>query len=166
MNRYLGADGKNGFGVDYLRCPTQEEDCHHTYGRNYNNIWWSATGNDYLPMRLEQVRGNWYLMADSHNRNWGASWMIHDYSILTARSFRPAGGFGGWAPDTDFDGDGVLDSFGGVLTTFGPYNGLGAWHLGRTANFSFSDGRVENMTVNDWVANHNGINTQAYYYFR
>jgi prepilin-type N-terminal cleavage/methylation domain-containing protein len=168
IGRYLGNDGDlltdrtAGFGTSYLRCPTQEEDCFHTYGINYTTTFAQYTPwvYDYgvartLSHRYDDVAPTTFFLADQHNRDWDRG---YDYNwvcnIYSAR---------GWVPTVDWDNDGVADSApywfdaSGNPTHVGPYNSLGFWHLGRAVNASFKDGHAETVTIEQWLTNNNAL---------
>jgi prepilin-type N-terminal cleavage/methylation domain-containing protein/prepilin-type processing-associated H-X9-DG protein len=168
IGRYLGHDGDSltnrtlGFGTSYLRCPTQEEDCYHTYGINYATSVAQKTPwvYDYgvartMSNKYDDVAPTTFFFADQHNRGWS---FTYDYNwvcnIFSAR---------GWVPNVDWDGDGLADSAhywiggDGRPTHVGPYNSIGFWHLGRAANMSFADGHAETVTIEQWLTNHNAL---------
>jgi len=164
LGRYLGHDGdalgtSTGFGTSYLRCPTQEEDCYHTYGGQYGGTrtpWtWVTTPSPYPPgIRYDDVRPGTFILADQHNRRWS---FTYDYNwgatIYTAA---------GWTLWIDWDQDGILDSAGYWIgadnrpTHIGPYNSVGLWHLGKTCNMNFKDGHVETIDIKQWATNNGG----------
>jgi prepilin-type N-terminal cleavage/methylation domain-containing protein len=153
LNRYLGHDGATGFGNDYLRCPSQEEDCYRTYGANYYGPMWYHVSSPFggtLPARMDDLENNWYIVGDSHNRNWGHGNYNRGGHILNHQR--------SWVMDTDWDGDGVNDSNAGELAYEGPYNGFGPWHF-RAGNFIFRDGHAESRTAVEWATNDRGLVT-------
>jgi prepilin-type N-terminal cleavage/methylation domain-containing protein len=56
-----------------------------------------------------------------------------------------------WKMTTDYDGDGIVDSFSGV-----PFNGVDFRHAGR-ANFFLRDGSVASLSSRQWATNHNNV---------
>ncbi len=153
LNSYLDHDGFNGVGMDYLRCPTQEEDCYRTYGANYYGPTWYHVSSPYggtLPSRMDDLENNWYIIGDIHGRNWGHGDYNRGGHILNHQR--------SWVMDTDWDGDGINDSNSGELAYEGPYNGFGPWHF-RAGNFVFRDGHAESRTAVEWATNDRGLVT-------
>ncbi len=162
LSKYFGQDGVisryEGFGGTYLRCPTQEEDCDHTYGINYHSSHagpWGWTNTDYsygnLLMdgrRLDDQENNWYMTTDIHSRDCGNG----AYPNYTAFVYRP----NGWTINVDWDGDSILDSSHYFITTSGPYNGTGPWHF-QSGNHLFRDGHVDSRNLYQWITNENGL---------
>lgn len=151
LNRYTGMEGKTGFGNDYLRCPSQEEDCFRTYGMNYggtNNYARGVTGflsgQTYPSIKYDDIRESMFVLGDIHARNWGSG-DTNPVAVI----YNP----GGWALDTDWDNDGIMDT-NAALISRGPYNAWGPWHF-RAGNFSFKDGRVETVTIAEYANNRN-----------
>jgi len=154
LNNYLDHDGFAGVGTDYLRCPTQEEDCYATYGANYYGpMWWyegtgvnGGAGTNSL--RMDELENNWYLVGDIHARNWGHGAYNSAHQILNHQR--------GWGFNMDWDGDGINDSNAGEVTYEGPYNGFGPWHF-RSGNFIFRDGHADGRTIDEFVNNDRGL---------
>jgi prepilin-type N-terminal cleavage/methylation domain-containing protein/prepilin-type processing-associated H-X9-DG protein len=164
LNPYFGQDQRgryDGFGHTYLRCPSQEEDCIGTYGVNYTGqgptasfgVWgWSSSPSIEFGRRMEDVWLGAFLAADHHGRIWGTGYH-HNRSPSV---YTPAS----WGLTMDWDGDGLLDSFehaqwtGAAAHNYGPYNAIGFLaHFRQQANFVFTDGHVETLTVRDWATN-------------
>jgi prepilin-type N-terminal cleavage/methylation domain-containing protein/prepilin-type processing-associated H-X9-DG protein len=177
LNSYLGHEGEikrmQGAGASYMRCPTQEEDTWRTYGFNYvgapaadRHAWvWAADprgGFGTFGPRLDDVPASVYLNADAHNRDWPGTSTGNapdDETGFPSDGSRAAELVAWQTPLDDWDNDGLPDSRLSFLNNnIGPYNGLGAWHLGRTANFNFGDGHVEGLTLEQWLSNRNGTN--------
>jgi hypothetical protein len=143
-----GSTSGNGYGQNYLRCPSQEEDCYRTYGINYNRLWWhSSTGIMWAP-RMDDIVGNAFLITDMHARNWGRGDNDHAWANLYNLI--------GWTPTVDWDGDGINDTHPAFTTGTGPYNGWGPWHF-RAGNMLFKDGHVDSVTINEYLTNYNGV---------
>ncbi len=154
LSRYLGSDDKT-FGQEYLRCPSQEEDCYRTYGVNYGRVVYYDGVRDigfgnyeqYPGIRLDNIGPHQFMFGDCHSRNWGTGdpyWGGIIYST------------GSWTPDYEWDDDGINDSttyWANPTASCGPYNGWGPWHLGRIGNMAFVDGHVEGITVEQYLTN-------------
>ena len=133
----------DGFGQDYARCPSMDDDAYRTYGANVPGVFGiekEAGGFD--SARLELVPPNVFLIGDSHNRNWGHG----DYN-WSAVILNPEAS---WYYDTDWDNDGELDSRAGELAYEGPYNGWGPVHLD-TGDLVFADGSARPLTIKEFV---------------
>ncbi len=149
LGNYLEQNGSTVFGEDYLRCPSQLEDCFRTYGINYGNISNIASGvvyldpgGEYIGIRLDDISPNQYVFGDHHGRNWGLgdpTWGGIIYSPY------------GWNLADDWDGDGAPDTYPGFANGPGPYNGFGPWHLGNTGNVLFADSHVETITIEQFI---------------
>ncbi len=166
LAKYLGHDGViqryEGFGGTFLRCPTQEEDCMFTYAVSYHGTnavgpWgWTNNGRGYVGglmmngNKLDDQLGNWFLITDAHARAWnpGSSTVYNWYGYI----YSP----GSWTINVDWDGDSISDSSHYFITNNGPYNGTGPWHF-RAGNYLFQDGHVETKTLEQWIANDNGL---------
>jgi prepilin-type N-terminal cleavage/methylation domain-containing protein/prepilin-type processing-associated H-X9-DG protein len=154
LNRYLGAEGKAGFGQDYLKCPTQEEDCYMTYAVLYDTVFpYVASYGGMVGRKLDTLSPNVVIMADYAGRNWGDPFPnpYPGYYHATGRLFSLWQYYG---TSIDWDGDGVNDSGPGGPY---PYGGFGAFHLGRAGNVMFKDGHVETRGALDYVQNRDGI---------
>jgi prepilin-type N-terminal cleavage/methylation domain-containing protein len=151
LDTTYGSTSGNGFGQNYLKCPSQEEDCYRTYGINYNRMWWHGSDGIMWAPRLDDIVGNGFLVTDMHARNWGAGDADHAWSNLYVMASWPAG--------MDWDGDGINDTYGGsnFVNVHGPYNGWGPWHF-RAGNMLFKDGHVDAVSINDYLTNQNGVN--------
>jgi prepilin-type N-terminal cleavage/methylation domain-containing protein/prepilin-type processing-associated H-X9-DG protein len=157
LGTYLSSEGKT-FGQDFLRCPSQEEDCYRTYGINYGNsgnlgggvVYYAGVANGYEQypgIRLDDITAHQFIFGDHHARNWGTGDPWWGGILYTPNS---------WTMDADWDGDGVIDSAGfwvNPTSNVGPYNGYGPWHLGRAGNMLFKDGHVETITLDQWITN-------------
>jgi len=160
VNRYLGSETKTGFGVDYLRCPSEEEDCYMTYGINYvSPAYRNATIPKIDSRRLDDMENNWFIAADSWNRNWGVSNGNPQGLIYNHQSGTYAIG-SNWATATGYGAVDAAgnDSFAIDGTSGGPANGFGAVHFD-AGHFVFRDGRVESRTFSEYVNNFKGLVT-------
>jgi hypothetical protein len=159
---YMGHDDQRGrwegFGATYLRCPSQEEDCYRTYGRIYSGYdnsaawgWssheWAGSSTGSYGRRLDDLEGNWFLVSDHHNRDWGSG----DGGNRSASIYHKTG----WAYSVDWDGDGINDSYAFVGSQ-GPYNAWGPWHF-RSGNMLYKDGHVDTTTIEEYVTNRDGV---------
>lgn len=148
MNKYAGEDPtKAGIGEDYRRCATQHEDAYRTYGVHYCGVW--PFGNTSYGPKVDSVNNRVFLAGDAHIRDWGRG----DYNWPGAIYNN---NLGPWRLNVDWDGDGVNDTARNQINQTGPYNVWGPWHFSR-GNFLFMDGRVESVTVEDWIANKDGL---------
>jgi prepilin-type processing-associated H-X9-DG protein len=78
--------------------------------------------------------------------------------ILFGEGYRIIYSPGYWVPDTDTNGDGVLDSNGGVygIGTWMQYNGGHPKVHGGHSNVCMVDGHVESLSYKQWVNPDNG----------
>jgi prepilin-type processing-associated H-X9-DG protein len=154
LSRYLGHDGET-FGQEYMRCPSQEEDCLRTYGVNYGNVVYYDGVRDidfgnyeqYPGIRYDNIGTHQFIFADAHMRGWRYAGHDPYWGGIIYTNF----GYG-W----DWDGDGLNDTYGTTeegVGGAGPYNGFGPWHLGRSGNMAFSDGHVETITIEQYLTN-------------
>jgi len=154
LNRYMAHEGFTGFGTDYMRCPSEGGEVYHTYGANYNatanykGVWSSATTNG---PRIDDVVPTTFLIGDAWIKDWGAHNPTYNEGAILL-SFRT------WAPNLDWDGDGVLDTYAGaLLTIYGPYGGWGAVHSGNSGNFNFVDGHAASLSAAKYATNYNNL---------
>lgn len=100
-----------------------------TYGANYGFVTTSPTGGP--PPKLSSLKTTTFLVADA----------------IAAHIYSPNNS----ALDTDYDLDGVKDSFAGRIASEGPYNNVTFVHSRRTANFGFPDGSGRPLTSKEWA---------------
>jgi prepilin-type N-terminal cleavage/methylation domain-containing protein len=145
---YAGGDEDTGsefggFGESFARCPGMDDDFYRTYGANAPGLFGSDVAEGgFGSAKLELVPPNVFLIADSHNKNWG----LGDYNwwggILNPEA--------SWYYTEDTDGDGELDSAASELMSEGPYNGWGPVHLD-TGNLVFADGSARPIAIKEFV---------------
>lgn len=148
---YLKNDNETaGFGQDYMRCPSADEDGYRTYGANYPGVF----RYDYAPYMqsgsasLQSVPHNVFLIADARIRNWGND----DYN-WPGVIFNPDAS---WFYNMDWDGDGQSDSRASELQFIGPYNAWSPVHL-KGGNLLFKDGHVTRFSILEFVTNTDGV---------
>ena len=163
----------NRFGEDFARCPSAEKDIFRTYGIHSPTISERADFAVFFPQypnmasgaKLDRIPPTAWMFADHGARDWGGRidsfgnpfgyYGIHrvgDYDPW-GRIFNPRG----WVFDTDWDGDGLLDSNSELnFTWYGPYNCMD-WRHNKGANFLFSDGHVKWVSIRDYLANKDEI---------
>ena len=152
ISEYMGPGGdtSQAFGEDYMRCPSQPDDCYRTYGANYPSVfryyvWESSDVN--IHAKLKNVPVNVLMVGDSTNRDWGMG-----DTNTSAIIFNP----GGWCMNINYDGVGGNDSYGPHVTETGPYQSWGPLHYGG-GNFVFSDGHAKYVRIIDWENNEDGM---------
>ena len=140
-------DLEDGLGVGYLRCPSAK-DAKRTYAANFPIICHEAKDkNGYTPYseihgsaNLDKVPSKIFIYGD----HWGKKWVEGEESI-SAVIFHPVG----WPFDHDENGNNLLDSSFGELTTYGPYNGWRPRHSG-AGNMVYADGSAKRMKMEEW----------------
>ena len=129
----------DAFGQEFARCPGMEDDVYRTYGANYPGVFCISF---FGSARLELVPPNVFLIGDFQGKDWGLGDRTYGAAILNPEA--------SWYYDTDWDGDGELDSDSGELMYEGPYNGWGPVHLD-TGNLVFADGSARPLTIKEFV---------------
>jgi len=145
LGRYVSDDaaewtGGRDYGGGFFHCPSEHVLGNYSYGISYEGV------SSYLDIngsaKVDQVPLTQFVFADS-----GGIPKIYNQNT--------------WPLDTDYDGDGVVDSrlsvIAGGAAWGSPYNGLGPRHH-RMANFGFIDGSVRLYHVKDWAKNKKELN--------
>ena len=142
VSPYLGKTTSDGFGREYMRCPSAQktQKVLATYGVNYTSVFnaGDATGGNAGSRKLYKVPGNVFLAGDAKARTTSYD---TDYGILNP-------GNTNWELDEDLDGDGIPDSCAPTLL----YNLAGMRH-NKGANFLFADASVRWVSLMDWINN-------------
>ncbi len=159
-----GTPGPSGF--DGWKCPADGDDQPFIYAPNYPNVVaYESLPGVYSwvkrkPMPIDNIKHASSVMAFTE-QNAAAE-------ITTWAPFGRSGGV--WPFDTDFDGDGINDSSGALLSNlkgkYGgdyPYNNMGPRHGGNkggfdsSVNITFVDGHGAPMTIRQLAANENDV---------
>lgn len=153
LDPYLQTPSGKELTVDYLYCPSVKLEASNlrfaTYGINYRYVFFV----DALNQNDEQQRKTWHgsmkLTA------------VPPSAFLFGDSGIPGAGTQGtiyspywWTFDSDYDGDGKIDSNKAVGG--GPYNWFNPRHNKR-GNLAFPDGSVRSITALQWAKNEGGI---------
>ncbi|NIA06463.1 MAG: DUF1559 domain-containing protein [Actinobacteria bacterium] len=120
---------------DPIYCPTyQDPETNYTYGGSIGgpNSVFGTPNSQFESTKLSEIPSTKFMVADARNviiYNWGTS------------------------VDTDYDGDGLLDSWS-LLLPNAPYMGMVPRHRGGTgANFVIVSGSVQFKTIRQWAMN-------------
>jgi len=143
-------DLEDGLGVGYLRCPSAKKDALRTYAANFPIICHEAKNkNGVTPYaeihgsaNLDKVPSEIFIFGDHYGKKWGK-----EEESISAVIFHPVG----WGFDHDENGNNLLDSSFGELTTYGPYNGWDPRHSG-AGNMVYADGSVKRTKMKEWEA--------------
>jgi prepilin-type N-terminal cleavage/methylation domain-containing protein len=163
--RQNGTTGPAGF--DGWKCPADADDQPFVYGPNYPNlVAYESNPGMYgptkrKPLKIEQVRAASSVMIFSEQSE------ATETSIWTPFGAGKLPG-GEWPFDTDFDGDGIKDSNGSILSTLkskygtdNPYNNLGPRHGGQgingSVNNTFVDGHGDSRTMKQMIDNEDDV---------
>ncbi len=169
--RLNGTDGPAGF--DGWKCPSDDEDQPFVYAPNYANVVaydrnpGMFGANKRPPLDVSDVKNASSVMAFSEQKQALESSIWTPYGATAIASNGSAYVYERrW--DTDFDGDGVLDSnaslMGVLASKYGgeyPYNNLGPRHGGDDGdgrvNIAFVDGHGDSRTIRQMSANEDDV---------
>jgi len=135
---YMAARRGAHVGVDYLVCPTRP-DLRGTYAYAVNYpfiIGYPSYYGQQGGARLDRIPRNVLVVSDG--------WIV---------VYCPAW----WRFDSDQDRDGLRDTMAATIENGVIYNGWGGKKHDGGCNCLFSDGRVEWVSLKDWVTNKRGI---------
>jgi prepilin-type processing-associated H-X9-DG protein len=168
IHKYLDHSPRSGspglattwyLSMNFLRCPAAPDfigsDNFWTYGVNYG----ISNGATYGPgiFNYYQLTGNSTVYTGSRllSRIKPTEFLLCD--ILRNNSATPPYAYNNRyeTPDTDTDGDGILDTFSGLYSAnkpYGRYNFVDFRH-GSRMNYACADGSVHAVSIRDWFAN-------------
>lgn len=158
--RQNGTDGPGGF--EGFKCPSDPEDNPFVYAPNQPNL-----------IAYETYPG---IYGATKRKPMDVSVVRHASSVMIFSEQKEALELGMWAPfggnarpwDTDFDGDGLNDSNGGLMSilkgTYGgdyPYGNLGPRHGGKAGdskvNCTFVDGHAASRSIQELADNEDDV---------
>jgi prepilin-type N-terminal cleavage/methylation domain-containing protein/prepilin-type processing-associated H-X9-DG protein len=147
---YIGGSARGKyFGVDFMRCPSQDKSVWGTYGVNYGPDRGGAFGYT-MSNKLDNHAANVFMMADGCDSGGGLN-IIYSPAV--------------WYYTEDRDKDGVRDTYNMYgCTTMKNYNGANPKLHGKGSNYLFAGGQVKWINMKDWLADKDGIwGNQDYY---